>query len=111
MSPTPAEREKLAAQTSLTERQRAAIDKKLDALDKKSSRGAWTRRTLEMIAAQPGIVTRVLLQQVNGERFEFKGLVLELRNLGLIYTLDVGFSLSPRGRAYLKSASGEDHSR
>ena len=103
MSPTPAEREKLAAQATLTEKQIAAIDKKLDALDKAASRGAWTRRALQFIAEQPGIVSSVLSRQVNGERFEFKGLVLELRNLGLIYTLDVGFSLSPRGRAYMKA--------
>jgi len=103
LSPTPAEREKLAAQATLTGKQIADIDKKLDKLDTSSSNGPWTRRALELIGEQPGIVSSVLSRQVKGERYEFKGLVLELRNLGLIYTLDVGFSLSPRGRAYQKS--------
>jgi len=103
VSPTPAEREALAAQATLTDKQIAVIDKKLDGLDASASSGPWTRRALQLIAEQPGIVSAVLSRQVRGERYEFKGLVLELRNLGLIYTLDVGFSVSPRGRAYLKS--------
>jgi hypothetical protein len=103
VSPTPAEREKLAEQARLTAKQIADIDKKLDKLDEESSHGPWTRRTLQLIAEQPGVVSGVLSRQMHGERFEFPHLVRKLRDLGLIYSLDVGFSVSPRGRAYLKS--------
>jgi hypothetical protein len=106
VSPTPAEREELAAQAKLTAKQIADIDKKLDTLDAESSHGPWTRRTLELISQQPGVVSGVLQRQVRGERFEFPHLVRKLRDLGLIYSLDVGYSVSPRGRAYLRSRSG-----
>lgn len=98
--PTPAEREKLAAQAKLTAKQITAIDKKLDRLDASKP---WTRRTLQLIQEQPGVVSTVLSRQMGRERYEFKGLVRDLRDTGLIYNLDVGYALSPRGRAYMKA--------
>ena len=103
MSPTPAERERLAAQSRLTKRQLDAITKRLDAMDTRSKDGPWTRRTLELISQQPGVVSTVLARQMRRERLSYKSLVRELRDLGLTYSLDVGWSLSPRGRAYLKA--------
>jgi hypothetical protein len=104
VSPTPAEREKLAAQSKLTDKQIAEIDKKLDRMDGEKP---WTRRTLQLIQEQPGVVSTVLSRQMQRERYEFKGLVRRLRDLGLTYSLEVGYCLSPRGRAYMKHASGE----
>ena len=106
MAPTPAEREKLAAQAKLTDKQIQDMDKRLDRMDASSPQGPWTRRTLQLIAEQPGVVSTVLSRQMNRERYEFKGLVRKLRDLGLTYSLEVGYCLSPRGRAYLKSRSG-----
>jgi IS30 family transposase len=103
MSPTPAERERLAAQGKLTQRQVDAISKRLDAMDTRSKEGPWTRRTLELISQQPGVVSTVLARQMRRERLSFKGDVRKLRDLGLTYSLEVGYSLSPRGRAYLRS--------
>lgn len=101
--PTPAEREKLAAQATLTDKQLQDIDRKLDRMDTGSKQGPWTRKTLQLIQEQPGVVSTVLARQMNRERYEFKGLVRKLKDIGLTYALDVGYSLSPRGRAYLKS--------
>jgi uncharacterized protein YjiS (DUF1127 family) len=106
MSPTPAEREKLAAQAELSDEQIADIDRRLDRMDASSKQGPWTRKTLQLIAEQPGVVSTVLARQMQRERYEFKGLVRRLKDIGLTYALDVGYCLSPRGRAYLKSRSG-----
>jgi len=105
MSPTPAERERLAAQSKLTAKQVASITKRLDTMDSAAKEGAWTRRTLELIGQQPGVVSTVLARQMRRERLSYKGLVRELRDIGLTYSLEVGWSLSPRGRAYLKAVS------
>lgn len=105
MSPTPAERERLAAQSRLTKAQIDAITKRLDRMDARSEEGPWTRRTLQLIAEQPGVVSTVLARQMKRERFVFKGLVRRLKDLGLTYSLDVGYCLSPRGRAYLKASA------
>lgn len=106
MSPTPAERERLAAQAKLTVAQVGAITKRLDRWDAASKEGPWTRRTLELISQQPGVVSTVLAKQMRRERLVFKGLVRRLKDLGLTYSLEVGYCLSPRGRAYLKANSG-----
>ena len=62
----------------------------------------WTKRYLELIAAQPGIVSRVLARQSNTEVPQFKRRVRQLKELGLTESLEVGYRLSPRGRAVLK---------
>ena len=99
--PTPAEREKLAAQAKLTDKQIADITKRLDGMDDRD--GPWTRRTLQLIAEQPGVVSTVLSRQMNRERYAFKALIRKLKDMGLTYSLDVGYCLSPRGRAYMKA--------
>jgi len=101
VSPTPAEREKVAAQAKLTDKQIADITKRLDGMDDRD--GPWTRRTLQLIAEQPGVVSTVLSRQMNRERYAFKALVRKLKDMGLTYSLDVGYCLSPRGRAYMKA--------
>ena len=105
MSPTPAERERLAARSKLTAAQVAAISKRLDKWDAASAEGPWTRRTLELISQQPGVVSTVLAKQMRRERLLFKGLVRKLKDLGLTYSLEVGYCLSPCGRAYMKAIS------
>ena len=103
MSPTPAERERLAAQAKLTPKQVESITKRLDKWDAASKDGPWTRRTLELIQQQPGVVSTVLAKQMRRERLVFKALVYKLKDLGLTYSLEIGYCLSPRGRAYMKS--------
>jgi hypothetical protein len=105
MSPTPAERERLAAQSRLTKNQIVAITKRLDRMDIRSEEGPWTRRTLQLIAEQPGVVSTVLARQMKRERYAFKALVRKLKDLGLTYSLEVGYCVSPRGRAYLKASA------
>jgi len=107
MTPTPADRERLASQSKLTPKQVEAITKRLDEMDARSKEGPWTRRTLELISQQPGVVSTVLARQMQRERLFFKGQVRSLRDLGLTYSLEVGYSLSPRGRAYMKATGSK----
>jgi hypothetical protein len=98
----PADWELLAEQNKLTEKDVASIGSRLDRMDANSQVGPWTRRTLQLIAEQPGVVSSVLSRQMGIERYVFKDLVYRLKRLGLTYSLDVGYSISPRGRVFLK---------
>ena len=63
----------------------------------------WTKQYLRLIADQPGIVSRVLAPQVDAGVPPFKRRVRQLKELGLTESLEVGYCLSPRGRAVLAS--------
>ena len=62
----------------------------------------WTTQYLQLIADQPGIVSRVLAPQVTSEVPPFKRRVRQLKELGLTESLEVGYRLSPRGHAVLE---------
>ena len=62
----------------------------------------WTTRYLQLIANQPGIVSRVLARHVNADVPPFKRRVRQLKELGLTESLEVGYRLSPRGRAVIE---------
>jgi hypothetical protein len=100
--------EALAIQNKLTPSDVESITKKLDRMDSDSEHGPWTRRSLELISAQPGVVSTILARQMGIERYGFKAMIYKMKKLGLTYSLDVGYSISPRGRAYLRfTASGK----
>lgn len=61
----------------------------------------WTRAYLELIEARPAVVARTLAEGLGMERDPFKIRVRRLKELGFTESLDVGYRLSPRGRAYL----------
>ncbi|MFC7877508.1 hypothetical protein [Isoptericola sp. NPDC057391] len=67
----------------------------------------WTRAYLELVAARPAVVARTLAADIGMERDPFKIRVRRLKELGLTESLDVGYRLSPRGRAYL-TATADD---
>jgi hypothetical protein len=66
-----------------------------------ASRVPWTTRYLRLIAAQPEVVSRILAAQVDEDVPIFKRRVRQLKELGLTESLEVGYRLSPRGRAVL----------
>ena len=61
----------------------------------------WTLRYLQLIAGQPAIVSRTLAPQVDADVPTFKRRVRQLKELGLTESLEVGYRLSPRGRAVI----------
>ena len=85
------------------------IDAKLAGMDRRSDHGPWTSATLAMIAARPGVRAADLATSIGRERLAFKADVRKLKALGLTLSLEVGYRLSPRGRAYLAAKAGRDH--
>jgi len=79
----------------------AAIDARLERLDRASSHGPWTMATLDVIRRRPHTRAPDLAEELGRERDPFKLDVRKLKNLGLTQSFDVGYDLSPRGRAYL----------
>lgn len=78
-----------------------AIVSRLNRIDAAGA-APWAARYLRLIADQPGIVSRVLARQVDAEVPPFKRRVRQLKELGLTESLEVGYRLSPRGRAVLE---------
>jgi hypothetical protein len=94
-------RTELAHDGRLSDADAAAIDARLDRLDRVSKFGPWTAQVLDLIARHPGRRAGDLAAMVGRERAPFKLDVRKLKNLGLTLSLDVGYRLSPRGEAYL----------
>lgn len=79
----------------------AAIDVRLDRLDKASKHGPWTRQYLRLIRERPEVRAPDLAESVGRETQPFKLDVRKLKNLGLTLSFNPGYRLSPRGEAYL----------
>ena len=86
----------------LTDEDVAAIDAKLERLDRASSHGAWTMATLDIIRRRPHTRAPDLAVEMGRERDPFKIDVRKLKNLGLTRSFEVGYEVSPRGLAYLE---------
>jgi len=80
--------------------ERAEIDARLARLDAASRHGPWTRKVLALIAEQPGTRAPDLAASLGRETAPFKADVRKLKELGLTESLQIGYRLSPRGRAY-----------
>lgn len=98
----PDPRDLLARDTALGDRERVELDRRLERLDRASTHGPWTRATLELIGERPSTRAAELAEVVGRETQPFKADVRKLKNLGLTISLEVGYELSPRGRAYLE---------
>lgn len=92
----------LREETGLTDEDVAAIDARLERLDRASSHGAWTMATLDIIGRRPRTRAPDLAAELDRERGPFKIDVRKLKNLGLTRSFEVGYELSPRGSAYLR---------
>ncbi len=77
-----------------------ALEKSLAKLDARKG-GPWTLDMLALIEAHPATLAAKLANKVKREKLEFKEDVRKLKGLGLTESLDVGYRLSPRGRAWL----------
>ena len=80
----------LRERTDFTPGERAAVD-----------RLPWAREYLTTIAEQPGVRAEDLAAQHGMPKRNFKQRVRRLKELGLTESLEVGYRLSPRGRACL----------
>ena len=100
-APGPDPRAELAATSELSGDERAEIAARLARLDRASSHGPWTTEALRLIERRPRVRAGDLADEVGRERLAFKAEVRKLKNLGLTLSHEVGYSLSPRGQAYL----------
>lgn len=88
----------LREDAALSETDVADLRRRLDRMD---ARGRWTEATLRLIADRPAVVSTELAPALGMERQAFKQRVRRLKELGLTESLEVGYRLSPRGRALL----------
>jgi hypothetical protein len=80
----------------------AELARRLERLDRASSHGPWTRQVLELIEQRPEVRAADLAESLGRETQLFKRDVRKLKELGLTESLEVGYRISPRGRAWLR---------
>jgi hypothetical protein len=80
------------------------LEARMTRLDRASSTGPWTRKTLQLIGAHPGVVSTMLASRMKMERPAFKINVRKLKEMGLTESLEVGYRLSPLGEAFLAAS-------
>ena len=68
--------------------------------DTRSDDGPWTDRVLAIIDERPATLAARLAQDVGMPVVVFKRRVRRLKEHGLTISLERGYELSPRGRAY-----------
>ncbi|MFD7154381.1 hypothetical protein ACFV9C_07280 [Kribbella sp. NPDC059898] len=103
----PDPREELASQSVLSDADLADLRERLARFDALSNHGPWTLQTLQLIENTPAVRAGDLAASVGRETAPFKLDVRKLKNLGLTYSLEVGYRISPRGAAYLDAARSE----
>lgn len=93
------DRVEIALQENLSREDVAVIEAKLAKMDSKKP---WTMKTLALIEANPRVAASKLAAKVRRETLPFKADVVKLKKLGLTQSFEVGYEVSPRGRAYLR---------
>lgn len=99
----PDPRETLAGETRLSPSDLAGLRARLAHMDATSPHGPWTAAALRAIAARPGTVSTTLAAALGHERVWLKVQVRKLKALGLTESLEVGYRLSPRGVAFMRT--------
>jgi hypothetical protein len=93
----------LRQQKASSPQENNAMRERLSRLDAHSTDGPWTQRTLELIRAHPGRRAGDLCELMGQDKMRFKGNVRKLKRMGLRESLEVGYRLSPRGDALLRT--------
>jgi hypothetical protein len=93
----------LREEAALDEEAVQAISVSLERMDRARHSGPWTLAVLRMIQDQPAVRAPDLAAQLGRETRPFKADVRKLKELGLTESLDIGYRLSPRGKAFLAS--------
>ena len=88
-----------ALDTDLSDEVVAELKKRLARFDAEKK---WTAKTLSLIDQYPRIAASQLAKKVKRETAEFKADVVKLKKLGLTQSFEVGYEISPKGRAFLE---------
>ena len=65
----------------------------------------WTAATLALIEEKPRVAASKLAATIGRETLPFKADVRKLKRLGLTQSFEIGYEISPRGRAYLAASA------
>ncbi len=65
----------------------------------------WTAATLALIEEKPRVAASKLAATIGRETLPFKADVRKLKRLGLTQSFEIGYGISPRGRAYLAASA------
>ncbi|HWB81388.1 MAG TPA: ASCH domain-containing protein [Nannocystaceae bacterium] len=102
------DRVEIALDDTLDEDAIATIRKKLAKMDEGTP---WTAVTLAIIERRPQVRAADLAEELGREKLELKADIRKLKRLGLTQSFEVGYALSPRGRAYLIATAPSGRSR
>jgi hypothetical protein len=100
------DRIELALEADLSEEDILTIQTKLEKMDA-APKEPWTKKTLAIIEKHPRIAASQLAVKLGRETAPFKVDVRRLKKLGLTQSFEVGYEISPRGRAYLDAPKPE----
>ena len=92
----------LRDQSGLSEDELVEVEHRLARLDAASRHGAWTMTVLRLIRDRPAVRAGDLAPTLGQDTQPFKRDVRKLKELGLTESLEIGYRLSPRGRAVLE---------
>jgi hypothetical protein len=107
----PDPREALRQVDTMAEEGWAELTRRLARLDRAGRHGPWTMAVLRLIRDRPGVRAADLAAAAGRDRASFKIDVRKLKELGLTQSLEVGYRLSPRGRALLDRDPGQPSAR
>jgi hypothetical protein len=91
----------LSVQTEMEEAEFLEIKAALENLDKYSKVGKWTVKTLQGIRENPKLKAADLALKLKKEKEWLKLNIRKLKGLGLTVSHEPGYTLSPKGEAYL----------
>jgi hypothetical protein len=94
----------LRADATLSAADADRLERQLAAMGARSKDGPWALPILRLIGKRPGVLAARLAASLGMEVTLFKPRVRRLKELGLTESLEVGYRLSPRGRAYRRGA-------
>ncbi|MBY5161766.1 hypothetical protein [Salsipaludibacter albus] len=106
----PDPRDLLAADDDLSDDDLVDLRRRLDRKDQRGERAPWTRRVLRLVGERPEVAAGELADELGWDRLDLKRDVRKLKVLGLTVSHRVGYSLSPRGRAFLAAEADGDAS-
>jgi len=89
----------LREQADLTPAEVEAIEARLERMGRDDE---WALRVLALIHERPCTRAAELAAMMGSEKLPFKARVRSLKELGLTESLEVGYRLSPRGKAFLE---------
>jgi hypothetical protein len=93
---------KVREQSTLTESAYTELKNKLVRFDKNSRQGMWTKKVLLAIQHNPHLRAVEVATLTGFEKQWLKLNIRKLKNLGLTISHEVGYELSPLGKAFVK---------